>query len=231
VQAEHACSGANLSFVRCRLKFSRTSGPGNRRESQADVAQLVERNLAKVEVASSSLVVRSEKGRRSPPWWSGREARQRTANPSTRVQIPSPPRLLNTHRVWELGPSRAIGAVVARFLDTEEVTGSNPVSPTSTRQPPTCQTWSGADFVNRQTRATADAYGGRSFTDLLGRRESQRQPRPRQRPDRLREGLIHPTPVPRSASERGTVLYEGPSVQQAPHMPRRAALATWAALR
>ena len=28
---------------------------------QADVAQLVERNLAKVEVASSSLVVRSEK--------------------------------------------------------------------------------------------------------------------------------------------------------------------------
>ena len=26
---------------------------------------------------------------------------------------------------------RAIGAVVARFLDTEEVTGSNPVSPTS----------------------------------------------------------------------------------------------------
>ncbi len=29
--------------------------------SQADVAQLVERNLAKVEVASSSLVVRSER--------------------------------------------------------------------------------------------------------------------------------------------------------------------------
>ena len=30
---------------------------------QADIAQLVERNLAKVEVASSSLVVRSEKSR------------------------------------------------------------------------------------------------------------------------------------------------------------------------
>ena len=30
-------------------------------EKQADVAQLVERNLAKVEVASSSLVVRSER--------------------------------------------------------------------------------------------------------------------------------------------------------------------------
>src|SRR5215208_7653130 len=52
----------------------------------------------------------------SAPWWSGREARQRTANPCTRVQIPSPP--------------RAIGAAVARFPDTEEVTGSNPVSPT-----------------------------------------------------------------------------------------------------
>src|SRR4249920_525540 len=51
------------------------------------------------------------------PRWSGREARQRTANPCTRVQIPSPP--------------RAIGAVGARFPDTEEVTGSNPVSPTS----------------------------------------------------------------------------------------------------
>ncbi len=46
------------------IVVSRTTGRGNlRRESQADVAQLVERNLAKVEVASSSLVVRSEKGR------------------------------------------------------------------------------------------------------------------------------------------------------------------------
>jgi hypothetical protein len=30
---------------------------------------------------------------------------------------------------------RAIGAVVARFPDTEEVTGSNPVSPTSEYEP------------------------------------------------------------------------------------------------
>jgi hypothetical protein len=37
--------------------------------------------------------------------------------------------------VWDFGTSRAIGAVVARFLDTEEVTGSNPVSPTSTKSP------------------------------------------------------------------------------------------------
>ena len=85
------------------------------------MAQLVEHHLAKVRVAGSNPVVRSERVSPSPcgerfPRWSGREARQRTANPCTRVQIPSPP--------------RAIGAVGARFPDTEEVTGSNPVSPT-----------------------------------------------------------------------------------------------------
>jgi hypothetical protein len=99
--------------------------PQGDRRSQADVAQLVERNLAKVEVASSSLVVRSER-KPKPPRWVGREARQRTANPSTRVRIPYPPRTTYEHHPG------AIGAVVARFLDTEEVTGSNPVSPTST---------------------------------------------------------------------------------------------------
>ena len=40
--------------------------------------------------------------------------------------------------VWDFGTSRAIGAAVARFLDTEEVTGSNPVSPTSTPPVVTC---------------------------------------------------------------------------------------------
>jgi hypothetical protein len=99
----------------------------------ADIAQLVERNLAKVEVAGSSPVVRSKascpdrtpQGARSglgPQRWSGREARQRPAKPCTRVQIPSPPRR---------APRRAIGAAVARFPDTEEVTGSIPVSPTN----------------------------------------------------------------------------------------------------
>ena len=101
----------------------------------ADIAQLVERNLAKVEVAGSSPVVRSKAPMPSsrPPtawaraWnlrWSGREARQRPAKPSTRVQIPSPPRAPH---------ERAIGAAVARFPDTEEVTGSIPVSPTSSK--------------------------------------------------------------------------------------------------
>jgi hypothetical protein len=123
------CGGPRFGTRRtvgyCSARTSRRVTGGT---AQADVAQLVERNLAKVEVASSSLVVRSERSLhrvlpgRVPPRWVGREARQRTANPCTRVQIPYPP------------PSqfktRAIGAAVARFLDTEEVTGSNPVSPT-----------------------------------------------------------------------------------------------------
>ena len=100
----------------------------------ADVAQLVAHHLAKVRVAGSNPVVRSE----GLTWshlggllrWSGREARQRPAKPSTRVQIPSPPRSTSTQAV-PAHTARAIGAVwLARFPDTEEVTGSSPVSPT-----------------------------------------------------------------------------------------------------
>ncbi|CAL2063001.1 hypothetical protein GPN2_12767 [Streptomyces murinus] len=42
------------------LEFNTSPGRGSGPKRQADVAQLVERNLAKVEVASSSLVVRSK---------------------------------------------------------------------------------------------------------------------------------------------------------------------------
>ena len=104
---------------------------------QADVAQLVERNLAKVEVASSSLVVRSEKMvAASVVEWPRGEATDcksvyTGSNPvSTSIARALPDR--------GPGSSRAIGAVVARFLDTEEVTGSNPVSPTSTKGLLTC---------------------------------------------------------------------------------------------
>src|SRR3954451_11244995 len=92
-------------------------------------------------VAGSNPVVRSEPrasvlqaGARVR--WSGREARQRPAKPSTRVQIPSPPRRLSRGG-WDRphGRARAISAVVARFPDTEEVTGSNPVSPTRFTKP------------------------------------------------------------------------------------------------
>ena len=69
----------------------------------ADVAQLVARNLAKVQVAGSNPVVRSDVRRLDSTlfedenltaifvWSGGREARQGTANPSTRVQIPFRP--------------------------------------------------------------------------------------------------------------------------------------------
>ena len=64
----------------------------------ADVAQLVEHHLAKVDVASSNLVVRSQDtvtatvAKPGLTRWVGREARQRPAKPYTRVRIPYPPR-------------------------------------------------------------------------------------------------------------------------------------------
>src|ERR1700712_3438350 len=86
---------------------------------QADVAQLVERNLAKVEVASSSLVVRSEKAEASAVGWPRGEATDCKSVHTGSNPVP-------TSNYIQHHP-RAIGAAVARFLDTEEVTGSNPV--------------------------------------------------------------------------------------------------------
>ena len=99
-------------------------------EKQADVAQLVERNLAKVEVASSSLVVRSE--RVSSPSSGGLAERRGNG-----LQIRVHGFKSRTHLEGNTPPG-AIGAAVARFPDTEEVTGSIPVSPTRTKQPLTC---------------------------------------------------------------------------------------------
>ena len=88
---------------------------------------MVERNLAKVEVASSSLVVRSEMVAASTVEWPRGEATDcKSVYTGSNPVSTSIARL----RTLGLGSSRAIGAVVARFLDTEEVTGSNPVSPT-----------------------------------------------------------------------------------------------------
>jgi hypothetical protein len=93
--------------------------------SHADVAQLVEHHLAKVRVAGSNPVVRSET---SPGvCWSGclrddaggvaEWFRQGPAKPCTRVRFPPPP--------------RAVSSAGERLPDTEEVTGSIPVPPTS----------------------------------------------------------------------------------------------------
>ena len=59
-------------------------------EAHVVVAQLVEHHLAKVDVASSNLVDHSHYIVQYSRW-GGREARQRTANPCTRVRIPFPP--------------------------------------------------------------------------------------------------------------------------------------------
>ena len=93
------------------------------RSWHADVAQLVAHHLAKVRVAGSNPVIRSKvRIGINPQRWSGRVVRQRPAKPCTRVRFPSPPPSSN--------PS-AISSAGERFPDTEEVTGSIPVSRTS----------------------------------------------------------------------------------------------------
>jgi hypothetical protein len=54
------CTNAFLYWTGNPLEFNTSPGRVSGPCRQADVAQLVERNLAKVEVASSSLVVRSK---------------------------------------------------------------------------------------------------------------------------------------------------------------------------
>src|SRR6476620_976806 len=86
--------------------------------AHADVAQLVAHHLAKVRVAGSNPVVRSD-STVGPPTAGGvaEWLRQGPAKPCTRVRFPPPP--------------RAISSVGERFLDTEEVTSSILVSPTT----------------------------------------------------------------------------------------------------
>ena len=106
------------------LSFTRTSGAALMR---ADVAQLVEHHLAKVRVAGSNPVVRSESRAVciGLTRWSGREARQRPAKPlhgfKSRLHLAVP-------EARPAGDWRSLGE---RFPDTEEVTGSSPVSPTT----------------------------------------------------------------------------------------------------
>ena len=94
------------------------------RPLRADVAQLVAHHLAKVRVAGSNPVIRSKVQSHRFQRWSGRVVRQRPAKPCTRVRFPSPPP--------DLFPG-AISSAGERFPDTEEVTGSIPVSRTTVR--------------------------------------------------------------------------------------------------
>src|SRR5690349_20500088 len=105
-----------------RLMFH--PSPGNAPERQADVAQLVAHHLAKVRVAGSNPVVRSERPPQVTCGVSSVEWPRGEATACKAVYTGSNP--VSTSAVR----SRAIGAAGARFLDTEEVTGSIPVSPT-----------------------------------------------------------------------------------------------------
>ena len=100
------------------VRAHRRAVPGGA-EAHADVAQLVEHHLAKVRVAGSSPVVRSEVQSLAVEWPRGEAtACKAVYTGSNPVSTSVPPR------------SRAISSVGERFLDTEEVTGSIPVSPT-----------------------------------------------------------------------------------------------------
>src|SRR4051794_19835238 len=98
--------------------------PGTTPERQADVAQLVAHHLAKVRVAGSNPVVRSERPPQVTCGVSSVEWPRGEATACKAVYTGSNPVSTSALR------SRAIGAAGARFLDTEEVTGSIPVSPT-----------------------------------------------------------------------------------------------------
>ena len=85
------------------------------------MAQLVEHHLAKVRVAGSSPVIRSGGTPGGVAEWLGKG-----------LQNP-PPRFNSGHRLQVREPHwlRAYSSAGERFPDTEEVTGSIPVTPTT----------------------------------------------------------------------------------------------------
>ena len=128
---------------------------------------------------------RSPPVRREPPTgWGGRVVRQRPAKPSTRVRIPSPPRR------W------AIGAAVARFPDTEEVTGSIPVSPT-TQKPPATPGASSRPGSRAQPQRRVTPAGSRGSSRWASRaRRSTARPVPRWKPHEVRVSVPRPAVAP-----------------------------------
>ena len=102
-----------------------------RGNSHADVAQLVEHHLAKVRVAGSNPVVRSQRAAAAGlmvEWPRGEAAACKAAYTGSNPVSTS----LTTEGLNE-GPQGRLAQGLARFLDTEEVTGSIPVSPTTSR--------------------------------------------------------------------------------------------------
>ena len=113
--------------------------------------------------------------------WRGRAARHRPAKPFTRVRIPSPPPHSRSRPEAVLG---AIGAAVARFPDTEEVTGSIPVSPT--KEPPVSRGFSVSRPDSRAERAGGGSILGFVTGETRRRAAIARRRRARCRPPRGR---------------------------------------------
>src|SRR5690349_5361758 len=128
----------------CWCKFERRPGSAKVLNAcrpgrwHADVAQLVAHHLAKVRVAGSNPVVRSEApdlarnapGNTALRYRGCREQAPRAAEwPSGLGKgLQSPVHGFDSR--LRLAGSRAVSSVGERFPDTEEVTGSNPVRPT-----------------------------------------------------------------------------------------------------
>ena len=87
---------------------------------------MVEHHLAKVRVASSNLVVRSERVTIPILRWVGRVGEGTDCKSVYTGSNPVPTSTITTR--ISTGDWRSL---VARFPDTEEVTGSSPVSPTN----------------------------------------------------------------------------------------------------
>ena len=129
------------------------------------MAQLVEHHLAKVRVAGSNPVVRSE----GPIEASlGGVAERRGNGLQSRVHGFKSRLHLDSSRHTS-GTTRAIGAAVARFPDTEEVTGSIPVSPTTRRQQRPVPSPGGGAL--RRSAVPHSAFGHSAFDDVVDWRD------------------------------------------------------------
>ena len=109
-------------------------------EAHADVAQLVEHHLAKVRVAGSSPVIRSEAHSLIDSLTEERRESTSQGGLAERRGSGLQSRIHGFESRTHLAAPRAIGAAVARFPDTEEVTGSIPVSPTRAMHIACCRT-------------------------------------------------------------------------------------------
>ncbi|VXB25214.1 conserved hypothetical protein [Pseudoclavibacter sp. 8L] len=129
-----------LALVKPERKFPR--------QAQCGCGAVVAHHLAKVRVASSNLVIRSSVTQ------SGGKHQKEFARVSTHNTVTWPRGEAAACKAVHTGSNPvvtsqwAIGAAVARFPDTEEVTGSIPVSPTIEEKAPEK---SGAFFASRRS--------------------------------------------------------------------------------